>query len=190
MYRRKFLATAAGALSIPLIGCLAGSPDDTDTTPRRPWASNKLVENPDGTHHLFIENHTKTTEAAWVRVTNEDGEALVNGRYELPHMRGITFEEVASWKRTHTIDVAIDGEERVSLEWITAECGPESEASVGSRNASVRVMEPSTTDDRIELLIDQCDALYGPSVPVGPAEGFRLDQRHSTRSMATEKQPK
>lgn len=175
MDRRQFLATAA-AFSTPLVGCLDSIPLAGDGTPERPWGPSTPEENPDGTHHLFIENHTGTTEAAWVRVTSEDGETLVDGRYELPDMRGIKFEAIARWETTYTIDLAIDGEDRVSLEWVTAACGPDSEAPDGSRNATVRVMEPSGNVDRVELLIDQCDALYGPGVPAGPADHFRLDE--------------
>lgn len=175
MDRRQFLATTAVALSTPLVGCLDGAFPAGDATPERPWAPSEPVASPDGTHHLFIENHTETTESAWVRVTDEAGEALVDGRYELPDMRGIEFEAIADWETTYTIDVAIDGEPRVSLEWVTVACGPGSEAPDGSRNASVRVTG-SSDDDRVTLLIDQCDALYAPGVPTGPAEYFRLDE--------------
>lgn len=175
MDRRQFLATAGVSLSTPLVGCLDSS-SAGGTTPDRPWAPNKPVGDPNGTHHLFIENHTETTEAAWVRVTSEAGETLVDGRYQLPDMRGIKFETIAGWESTYTIDLAIDGEDRVSLDWFTAACGPDAEAPNGSRNASLRVTEPSSGDDRIEFLVDQCDALYAPSVPAGSAETFRLDE--------------
>lgn len=176
MDRRQFLATTAVALSTPLIGCLDGVPLAGAATPERPWPPSESVVNSDGSHHLFIENHTETTEAAWVRVTSETGETLVDGRYELPDMRGIKFESIARWETTYTIDIAIDGEDRLSLKWVTPECGSGSEAPGGSRNASVRVMEPSSDVDRIELLIDQCDALYAPGVPAGSAEYFRLNE--------------
>jgi hypothetical protein len=176
MDRRRFLVTGGVALSTPLVGCLDALPVAGDTIPERPWVQNDPVETPDGTHDLFVENRTETTEAAWLRVTSEGTDTLVDGRYELPDMRGIKFEGIARWQTTSPIDIAIDDENRVSLEWYTAECGSESVAPDGSRNASVRVMEPSPDDDRVELRIDQCDALYAPSVPTGPAEYFRLDE--------------
>lgn len=176
MDRRQFLATTAVALSTPLVGCVDDTPLAGDATPERPWPPSESVATPHGTHHLFIENHTETTEAAWVRVTSETVETVVDGRYELPDMRGIKFDAIARWETTYTIDIALDGEERVSLEWITAECGPDSEAPNGSRNASVRVTDPATEGDRMELLVDQCDALYAPGVPAGSAEFFRLDE--------------
>lgn len=176
MDRRQFLATTAVALLTPLVGCLDGTLLAGDATPERPWPPGESVTPHDGTHHLFIENHTETTKAAWVRVTSDAGETLVDGRYELPNMRGIKFEAIARWETTYTIDIALDGEDRVSLEWVTAACGPDSEAPNGSRNASVRVTDPSSDDDGIELLMDQCDALYAPGVPAGSAEDFRLDE--------------
>jgi hypothetical protein len=176
MDRRQFLTTITVVLSTPLVGCLDGTPLAGDATPGRPWTPSESGQTPDGTHHLFIENHTETPETAWVRVTSEAGGTLVNGRYELPDMRGIQFEAIGRWETTYAIDISIDGEEPVSLEWVTAECGPDSEAPDGSRNASVRVTEPSGDDDRVELLIDQCDALYAPGVPAGSAEYFRLDE--------------
>lgn len=176
MDRRQFLTTITVALSTPLVGCLDGTPLAGDATPERPWTPSESVQSPDGTHHLYIENHTETTEAAWIRVTSEAGDTLVDGRYELPDMRGIQFEAIARWETTYTIEVAIDGEAPVSLEWVTTECAPDSEALDGSRNASVRVTEPSSDEDRVELLIDQCDALYAPGLPTGSAESFRLDE--------------
>lgn len=176
MDRRHILATAAVALSTPLVGCLDGTPLAGDATPDRPWTSGEPVENPDGTHHLFIENHTETTESAWVRVTSEAGDTIVDGRYGLPGMRGIKFDAIARWEATYRIDLAIDGEDRVSLDWFTAECGPESEALDGSRSATVRFTGRSSDEGRVAFLMDQCDALYAAGVPVGSAEYFQLDE--------------
>lgn len=176
MDRRQFLATTAVALSSPLVGCMDVTTAFDDSPPDRPWSPSEPVEDPDGAHHLFIENHTETTEAAWGRVSNEVGASLVDGRYELPDRRGLEFESIADWQTSYTIDLAIDGEDLVSLEWFTAECGPDSEAPDGSRNASVRVTAASGDQKRVELLIDQCDALYAPGVPAGSADAFRLDE--------------
>lgn len=176
MDRRRFLATGAVAISTPLVGCLDAPSNAGDTSPERPWVRTDPVENPEGAHHLFVENLTETTEAAWLRVTSDATETIVDGRYELPDQRGIKFERIARWETTYTIDIAMDGEDVVSVEWVTAGCGQESAASDGSRNASVRVMEQSSDDDRVELLIDQCDAIYAPVVPTGPAEYFRQDE--------------
>lgn len=180
MDRRTVLATTGIALSAPLGGCLSTLTAGEDSTPDRPWTAGDPSEHPDGTHHLVVENHTDTTRPAWLRVVREDGAALVDGRYELPDGRGIEFEDIAAWRTTYTIDLAIDGEDVASLEWSTDECGPDSEATgdSGSRNATVRVTEPSDEDGehRVSLVVDECDALYGPGLPTGPAEGFRLDE--------------
>lgn len=176
MHRRQFLATTAVGLSSSLVGCLDGTIPFNGSTPDRPWPPSEPVEDPEGTHHLYLENHTETTEAAWVRVASEAGTTLVDGRYELPDMRGITFEAIADWETTYTIDLAIDDEDPVALEWFTAACGSDSEALDGSRNAAVRVSESSGDDDRVELRIDGCDEIHAPSVPAGSAEAFRLDE--------------
>ena len=176
MDRRRFLATGVVALSAPLVGCLDAPSVAGDTTPEPPWVRTDPIEHPEGTHHLFVENLTETTEAAWLRVTSDASETLVDGRYELPDMRGIKFEGIAHWETNYTIDIAIGDENQISLEWFTAECGAESMAQDGSRNASLRVLKPSSDDDRVTLRIDQCDALYAPSVPTGPAEYFRIDE--------------
>ena len=177
MDRRKFLATTGIGLVTPLVGCLSGPTADQTTTPDRPWTPSDPIEDPDGTHHLFVENHTNTTEAAWLRVVREDGATLVDGRYELPDGRGIKFEEIAAWETTYTVELAIDGEDMATLEWYTEECGRDSEAPDGSRNGAVRVKDVSDGDEqRVSFVMDQCDALYSPGVPIGPAEGFRLDE--------------
>lgn len=186
MDRREFLATVGVALAAPLSGCLdeTGTENDSagprtstgDDSSDRPWPPSDPVETPDGAHHLFVANHTDTTEQAWLRVVRKDGVALVDGRYELPDERGIEFEAIAAWETTYTIDLAIDGEDVTSLEWHTEACGSASEASGdgGSRNATVRI-EDSDTGDRVSFVVDQCDALFAPEVPTGPAEAFRLD---------------
>lgn len=179
MDRRTVLATTGIALTAPLSGCSSPSAADKNGTPDRPWAASDPIENPDGAHHLVVENHTDTTRPAWLRVVREDGAALVDGRYELPDGRGIEFEDIAAWQTTYTIELAIDGDDVTSREWYTEECGSDSEAAggSGSRNATVRVEEPSDDGDhQISLVTDECDALYGPGLPRGPAEGFRLDE--------------
>lgn len=180
MNRRTFLATIESILSIPLVGCLVGTTPDEGDSPERPWPPSDPIEDPDGTHHLFVENHTATTETAWLKVVREDGTSLVDGRYELPDGRGIKFESIAAWGTTYTIHLAIDGEDVASLKWDTEECGPDSEASgdSGSRNAVVRVKVASDNEDgeRVSLVVDQCDALHAPGVPTGSAEAFRLDK--------------
>lgn len=179
MDRREFLAATGVSLAVPLGGCTSsgltasGSPD-------RPWTPSDFTESSDGVHHLFVENYTDTTEAAWLRVVREDGSALVDGRYELPDGRGIRFEDIAAWKTTYTIDLAIDGEGAISLEWYTEECGDDSEApgGSGSRNAAVRVEAATAGTDvhDISLAVDECDALVAPRLPTGPATAFRLDE--------------
>ncbi|MFA9518377.1 hypothetical protein ACERIT_14375 [Halopenitus sp. H-Gu1] len=179
MDRRTYLATTGGAITVPLVGCLQAPTDDETEQPTRPWPASEPIANPDGTHHLVVENHTETTETAWIRVVREDGATLVDGLYELPHGRGIEFEDLAAWERTYTIELAIEGDDVTSLEWQTPECGPDSEAprTRGSRNATVRVEEASDGNDdyRISVVVDECDAMFGPGLPTGSAEEFRLD---------------
>ena len=177
MDRRKFLATTGIGLVTPLVGCLSDTTADQTTTPDRSSTPSDPTEDSDGTHHLFVENHTDTTEAARLRVVREDGATLVDGRYELPDGRGVKFEDIAAWGTTHTVELAIDGEDMVTLEWHTRECGPDSEAPDGSRNGAVRVKDGSDgAEHRVSFVMDQCDALYAPGVPIGPAKGFRLDE--------------
>lgn len=188
MDRRAFLAMTGIALAAPLSGCAssAGRGDDSsDSGPSsgsdssdRPWPPSDPIETPDGAHHLSVANHTDTTESAWLRVVREDGVTLVDGRYELPDERGIEFEAIAAWETTHAIDLAIDGEGVTSLEWHTEACESDSEApgDGGSRNAIVRVTEGDSDEERVSLVVDRCDALFGPEVPTGPAEAFRLDK--------------
>ncbi|MEF8756927.1 MAG: hypothetical protein V5A33_01700, partial [Halobacteriales archaeon] len=110
MNRRKFLGTTGIGLVPPLVGCLGGTTADQTTTPDRPWTPSDPTEDLEGVHHLFVENHTDTTEAAWLRVVREDGATIVDGRYELPDGRGIKFEDIAAWETTYTVELAIDGE--------------------------------------------------------------------------------
>lgn len=178
MDRRRFLATTGIALSAPLVGCLDAVTADAGQPPERPWTPGEPIDDPDGTHHLYVENRTDSTEAAWLRVVREDGATLVDGRYELPDGRGIEFEDVATWETAYTIDLAIDGEDVTSFEWYTDECGRDSEApgDGGSRNAAVRVGEASGDGgERVSLVVDQCDAIVAGTVPTGSAESFRID---------------
>ncbi len=177
MDRRQFVGTAGTALCVALSGCTGGRFGGNDDRSERPRQSSGPVESPDGTHHLFVENLTDTTEPASVRVVRDDGATLVDGRYELPDGRGIRFDDVAAWERTYTVELAIDGEDPVSLQWETRECGSESESPQGgSRNASVRVRAGAGDEDRVSIVVDQCDAIFAPAVPVGPADNFRLDE--------------
>lgn len=178
MDRRRFLATTGAALAPSVAGCLGGRTDDRSDDADRDRTTAETTGARDGVHDLFVENHTSTTETAWIGVVREDGARLVDGRYELPDERGLEFESIAAWETAYTIELAIDGEDATSLEWYTKECGPGSEApgDSGSRNAFVRVQEPASEDGRVSMVRDECDALHGPAVPVGPAESFRLDE--------------
>lgn len=175
MNRRTFLSAAGVVSSIGLPGC--ATPLD-DSPPERPWPESDTVDDPEGTHHLFVENHTDTTEAAWLRVLRDGDVALVDGRYELPDGRAIRFADVAAWRRTYTIDVAIDGENPTSLTWAVEGCGRDSESpgDGGSRNAAVRVEAPDRNDgERIGLRVDECDAINAGTLPAGAPGSFRLD---------------
>lgn len=180
MDRRTFLVTTGGFLSALTAGCLGDIATDETRTPAPPWTPVGATETPDGTHHLYVENHTSVTETAWIRLLRDDGPVLVDGRYELPDERGIKFDSIAAWEQTYTIEIAIDGEDVVSRSWRTTPCDSETETrgASGSRNAAVRVTdgEPADETERITLVVDQCDALYAPGVPVGSAGYFRLDE--------------
>lgn len=180
MDRRTVLATTGIALSVPLAGCFSAVTGDETDQPDRPWPPSDPITHPEGAHHLFVENHTDSTETAWLRVVREDEATLVDGRYELPDRRGLKFEAIAAWEMTYSIDLALDGEGVTTMKWHTAACRPDSEAprDCGSRNAAVRVMDTARDDnaDRVSLVMDQCDALFAPGVPTGPADTFRRDE--------------
>lgn len=174
MNRRTFLAASGVVSSIGLAGC--ASPLD-DGPPERPWPESDTVDDPEGTHNLFVENHTDATETAWLRVVRDDDAALVDGRYELPDGRAIQFDDVAAWGRTYTIDIAIDGEDLTSLAWDVEGCGRDSESpgDGGSRNAAVRVDGPDGNEgERVSLRVDECDAINAGIIPAGSPESFRL----------------
>lgn len=177
MNRRTFLATTGVVVAAAQSGCLGDSSAATDATPERPWPPRDPIESPDGPHHLVIANRTETTTSAWLKVTRDDGGVLVEGRYELPDRRGIRFSAIASWETEHTIHFAISGADVRPLTWTTDACGSGSEGSgtQGSRNALVRLRAAETDDaNRVSIVVDECDALVAPQVPVGPGETFRL----------------
>lgn len=180
MDRRSVLVSAGSALSLSFSGCLGRTFAGGNETSNRPWTASSTSGAQDGTHHLVVENHTDTTLAAWLRVSKHEGPVIVDGRYELPDGRGIKFAEIAGWEMAYTIELAIDGEETTSLEWTTPTCGPDSEApgKSGSRNATVLIKDPvgENEEHQISLMLDECDALYGPGLPTGPAATYRLDE--------------
>lgn len=172
MNRRTFLATAGAAVA----GC-AGITDAG--TPAPPWPVTDPIADPDGTHDLFVENHTDRSETAWLRVVRNDDAVVVDGRYELPDGRGIRFDDVAAWERAYTIDIAIDGMDRRTFDWQTADCGSDAESADddGSRNAAVRLEDVDPGDGtRLALRVDGCDAIDTGTVPTGSAERFRLSE--------------
>lgn len=191
MDRRSFLATIGVGVSGSLVGCVqapgipgsdlpAGSSataDSSGTDGTTEMDDSSTVNEPP--HDLVVENHTDTTLTAHIRLAEKNGDTLVEDRFELPHGRGIEFDDIAAWERTYTIELAIDGGEIASFSWHTDECGPaeESPGSGGSRNATVRIEpDPEKPDERqISMVVDQCDALYGPELPTGPADGFRVE---------------
>lgn len=176
MHRRELVATG-GLLLAGAGGCL-GSGDSEP--PARPWTEREPIDDPEGVHDLYIENHTETAEPAWVRVVREDGEHLVDGRYELPDERGIEFAKIAAWETTYTVEVAIDGEPTRSVEWVTRSCDGMESPEGGSRDAGVRVLAAADDPDqehRIELHMNNCDAVgMASQLPAGPASTFKLDE--------------
>lgn len=173
MYRRTLLANAAVGSGLALAGCAAFAETGT---PERPWPASDPIDDPNGAHDLFVENHTERSEAAWLRLVRDDDAVIVAGRYELPDGRGIRFDDVAAWDRAYTVDLAMDGLGQRSLAWETPECGPGSETSDGhgSRNAAVRV-EEGDGGLALTLRVDECDALKAGGLPTGAAESFRLN---------------
>lgn len=176
MRRRAVLVTAGMVSTMGMSGCATFL---NDRPPARPWPESNVVEDSEGTHDLFVENHTETSEIAWLRVIRSDDRVLVDGRYELPNGRAIRFEDLAGWECTYTIDIAIDGGARTSFEWIVEACGPGAEApgDTGSRNAAVRVEPPTGWNgEQLRFVVDQCDAIVAGAIPAGSAAYFRLDE--------------
>lgn len=178
MQRRKVLGTLGTTIAASVAGCTGLLGEGTAGGSQPPWSPSEPSDDPDGVHHLFIENRTETTETAWIRVDRDDGTTLVNGRYELPDERAIKFESIAAWERTYTIQLAIDGADIRTFEWRTDPCGNEQESpgGGGSRNAIVRLAAADAeASDRVSLVVDECDAIYGPELPTGNVAAFRLD---------------
>lgn len=197
MDRRQF-CTLGGLTLAGLAGCLSGSGDSDDDANGDPkdgrdsgnatdngndgdtdtrWGETETVTEVEGAHHLFVENHTDETESAWIRVVSEDDDVLVDGRYELPDGRAIEFSDIAAWETTYDIEISLEEENLTTFEWTTTECGPDSEAPNGSRNAAVRYGADSADDSApFDIVVDQCDAIIAGTIPSGPAEYFRLDE--------------
>lgn len=186
MNRRRFCALSATAVA-GLAGCLdsdsnsrsGDSPDDGDDntdTFERPWDRRETSRATDGVHDLFVENHTDTTEPAWLRVRHADGSVLVDGKYELPSERAIEFDSLVGWDQTWTVDIAVRGLTQQSFEWSTPTCRSDSESGAGgSRNGAVR-LETGVDGRQFDFRSDQCDAVQTGTLPAGPAESFRLDE--------------
>ena len=187
MNRRSFLAAAGLGLSVPLVGCVqapgsrqndgpAGS-SETDDAAGSSETDGPTTED-ERRHDLVVENYTETTLMAEIRVLETDT-AIVDGRYELPDGRGIEFEDLAIWEHTYTIELSIEGGDPTAFSWQTKDCGApeESPGSGGSRDATIRIEADSEAqgDHQLSLLVDECDAIYGPQLPTGPANGFRLE---------------
>lgn len=176
MQRRALLAMTGAVTTTLFGGCVdsltdSGPADQDDTT--------SPSGDDEGAHHLFVENHTDTTETGRVTVADEDGSMVVDDRFEFPDGRGIKFRNVADWETTYTVTIDVDGEDAESMDWTTPGCGPDSESpgDTGSRNGAVRIhdLESAEQDDRFTFVVDVCDAIKSPSVSVGPADSFRLD---------------
>jgi hypothetical protein len=200
--KRRTFCTLGGLTLVGLAGCLSssgangdgngederagddksggdsgnGSNSATGTDTDSGWGQTETEAKPETPHHLFVENHTDETESAWIQVTRENDSVLVDGRYELPDGRAIEFADIAAWETTYTVEISLDREDPTTLEWRTTECGPDSEAPDGSRNAAVRYGADDIEDGhQFDLVVDMCDAIVAGRLPSGPAEQFRMD---------------
>lgn len=190
MNRRQFLSISA--LSLSLSGCMEVSFDDdsendpppSNETETETWTSTLEPETdsptpsqtPEQPHDLYVVNYTTTTEIATVRVLDENGDALVEGQYELPSERGIEFEDIGARETEYTIELTIDGSELIPLTWFTASCASVEEAPRGSRDGYVQLRRDGSDRLQATLAVDSCDAIIGPEYPIGPAQGFRVEE--------------
>jgi hypothetical protein len=150
---------------------------ETETsTPNSETKSSTPAQTPEQPHDLYIVNYTTTTEIATVRVLDENGNAVVEGQYELPSERGIEFEDIGARKKEYKIELMIDGTELMPLTWFTASCASVDEAPRGSRDGYVQLRRDSS--DRLQAIldVDGCDAIIGPEYPTGSAQGFRVEE--------------
>jgi len=190
MNRRQLLSISA--LSLSLSGCMeVNFGDDTENNPPISTATETETETstldpetesstpsqtPERPHDLYIVNYTTTTETATVRVRDENGNAVVEGQYELPSERGIEFEDIGARETEYTVELTIDGTELMALTWFTASCAAVDEAPRGSRDGYVQLRRDGTDRLQATLAVDGCDAIIGPEYPTGPAQGFRVEE--------------
>jgi hypothetical protein len=150
---------------------------ETETsTPDSDTKSSTPAQTPEQPHALFIVNYTTSTEIATVRVLNENGNAVVEGQYELPSERGIEFKDIGAWETEYTVELTIDGTELTPLTWFTASCASVDEAPRGSRDGYVQLRRDSSDRLQATLAVDGCDAIIGPEYPTGLAQGFRIEE--------------
>lgn len=182
MNRRHFLSFSA--LSLSLSGCQEISTIDSETDSSAPpqttidadTESPTLTQAPEHVHDLSLVNYTATTEIATVRVLDGNGNAVVEGRYELPDERGIEFEDVGAREKEYTIELTIDGTELTPLTWFTASCASVEQAPRGSRDGYVQLRRDGSNRLQVTLVVDGCDELIAPEYPTGPAQGYRLEE--------------
>lgn len=80
--------------------------------------------------------HHETAESPWVRVTNDAGATLVDGRYEVADMDGITLESIAASRSDPPDPPGIDGEDVPWFEWEAGAYGS------GLKRSTVRRTRP------------------------------------------------
>lgn len=182
MDRCHFFNASGIVLSLSLVGCFGSdeSPGDTGD------GSNDLENDGDGsegtqaaTRSLFVENLDHETRRAELDVVSKECDAVIEGTYEIPDVRGIEFRQEVTWSEEFEVTTTLESDLSETFVWEIASCpGPEaeeggSELPGGSRNGSVRI-EPGA--EELSFGTDSCDEIIaGSEVAIGPAENYEVE---------------